>query len=433
MFENLVDDVISSIHEAIKIDIKKCAQKGNQPAISESYFNEHHAKLKEYLQEELDVLLTSRCDVAFARAHIKYSSRAYPKIYDGIISERFGDGILAKFFEGRINAVLKYEKDEAVKQALIKYLQDKDVVNLEIDSDEKKVYQDIYNELKSFLLLTKANKFWMNLELGRKPKRMTKEGANLLWQENYNQVLQELEKSSEKEQETVMTKTEVNDDNLETHLKFEDESDHYEFRAGDTSSADAVIQDIESKCRYYITNRFAKLQKLQPMLPAECKLKPKEETGRDLSAVIIDEKSKASLPTEYVFENKQKDNNHHPVIDEITTVIEQYNKMQQLRLMLHKKHAGNAARIIGFGNELKKTENQNILQKNIDGALATVLFAINVLTAGLVSRFVRGTFKFWLTDPEIIEDKIASYTNRHKKVATKVVCNHTEATPRRTR
>jgi hypothetical protein len=200
---------------------------------------------------------------------------------------------------------------------------------------------------------------------------------------------------------------------------------HYEWE-NDPLHSHSIIKQINNLSEFYIKNRYEKLKKLEVSLSGVCKLQSKEELNDKLDNAIIDTKNNAKLPQAFECEVTQADKNNQSLIDEMKTVATQYNKMQELRSILHKTDQVAPARIASFKEAYEKKDNQDILNKHIDGPLKKLLFAIS----NLITRqfFSRGTFRFWRTDPELIGEVITGFKSPQKVVKEiKLESNHLKA------
>ena len=202
IFDTVVDDVIATVHDAIRKDIELYAKSGVKPGITEQYFAENRAKLKEYLDQKLDSLLRAKCDVKFLKKHIKYSCRSFILYYKDGPEQIMGDGQLARFLEAKIKYIL--EKKDAInndkqakedhltnKQRVKNYLLSTELLDLSLDKETKsdaEVAAEVEQELKNFLLLNCVNQFWLKSTEQKDKQKKTKneelKEVNKLWQES---------------------------------------------------------------------------------------------------------------------------------------------------------------------------------------------------------------------------------------------------------
>lgn len=422
-FETVVDDVLTAVHDAIKEHNKTLSRqrleggvlKRAKADITEEYYRENREALRKYLKQELNELLYTKCDVEFLQKYIKYSGRYFIKNYKNFGPMRRNGGYqLATFLEAKIDYVLQDNSDLQNKEDVKRYLLNKKLIDPKASKENKSddaVTEEVKEELTDYLLSDRVNHFWINRE---------KQIATLLEQEQITKEQEQNELQSGSVKLTTAPEVKV-------RQFYNDKCDWYENE--DPLKLYQIIRQIESLCEFYIKNRYAKLRKLQALLPKECELKQTEERKEYLSFAIKDSESNMQLPSEFEFDANHVDKNKNPIFDEVKTVTAQYNKMQQLRHMLHSQNTGTAEKINLFRNAYMTDENQAILNKDIDGPLKRVLFVLSNLITG--QFFLRGTFKFWQTDSQIIGDIITRYDSPKSIVRdTKVVSDHVVASPR---
>lgn len=438
MFETIVDEVIASVHQSIKedtkvnaqIDLKKSNLKSKpiaKPGITEEEFEAHRDELKKYLQKKLNKLLQAKCNDEFLKKYIKYSGRSYIRHYTFGAQTRYGNEQLMKFLEAKIIDTFENETNSIVKANLRSYLRSSELVDPSLASEnqnEKAEIEEISEELKNFLRTRYVQRFW---ECLTNPEAKKKKAEKLkILQQKTSIDLVETTKQDEKNNAALgIPKISLSNDH------FKENCNWYKYKLKDDPLN--IIQEIDKKCEFYIRNRYEKLKKLEAQLPKECELKIKDGLiNNSNGALYVDEENKIKMPTVYKIEAKGLETNKNSLIDELTTVTEQYNKMQELRLMLYKSDLKYSEKIALFREAYINSENQKILTKDIDGALKKVLFAISNLLSGQFFR--RGTWRFWRTDPELIGEIVSGYAPlKPVEEKTKVLSLHNEASPRRGR
>lgn len=186
-----------------------------------------------------------------------------------------------------------------------------------------------------------------------------------------------------------------------------------------------LFHQINLMCELYIKNQFARLQELKTLLADSDQLVEHEDNK--IPQLTLD--SSIKLPAKITLVQKndsQSDDNQRLIENKLNTVTQQYNKMQELRSVLHTKDTERVQKFQAFRNEYFKSE--ELLNKDIDNTLKKVLNAIkNLLLSGL-----RGTLMFWKSEATLVKDMLMSCNDETmKKVNTVTITTKTESNHRR--
>lgn len=365
-------------------------------------------ELAAFLKNELNNL-DADVTVEYLEKYLIYSSRS--KVSHD--SELNLTGELELFLEAKItkcqkHEVEKYLRTRAFQQDPFEVITNE--VTRQIESDMQKaalssdhmvkardeeitrqIRKQINQELLDFLMF-RSGEFLKSKY--RTPRPLKKSGSEQLLKQYYGKI---------------------NDNWRQSYPEQKDDGSNNDRRISpksyDIVMAKKKIEQIDGRCKYYILDRYYKLKELESELPAGCTIKLEVASDNDIA--IKDKNSTAVLPHKYSLDIQNDVLANSGKLEEVKTIVAQYNTMQDLRAILHDKnkkaYSNNIEIITAFAAQYNQPVKQELLNKDIDGPLRKVLNAItNLLTAALVSKFFRDTFRWWKKDTEIIGELVAT-------------------------
>lgn len=158
-----------------------------------------------------------------------------------------------------------------------------------------------------------------------------------------------------------------------------------------------IVDGLIQECEAYRKLLFQRLCKID--IPEDYQLNDENKNSMQ----------KNKLPKTITFTPILNSKNRKHVVEDLQRIkgeVNRYNKVQELYNTLTDDNNLPEEKVKNFVREFEKPITQQILTKNYDSAGWRFIKNIgHILTFGIVSKFTKGTFRFWKTEEELMVER----------------------------